>query len=91
MTNKFSDSQHQAIMSALFEGRKIEAIKLYREATGVGLAEAKSFVEGLEARLREENPGKFSVGSGKSGCGFMVLVLLLSPAGLLAISRCLWP
>lgn len=28
-------------------GRKIEAIKLYRLATGVGLVEAKAFVESL--------------------------------------------
>ena len=30
-------------------GRKIEAIKLYREASGVGLAEAKQAVEALAA------------------------------------------
>lgn len=30
-------------------GRKIEAIKLYREATGVGLAEAKNAVEAFDA------------------------------------------
>ena len=28
-------------------GRKIEAIKLYRDLTGVGLKEAKDYVEGL--------------------------------------------
>ncbi|OWK42416.1 hypothetical protein FRUB_04494 [Fimbriiglobus ruber] len=37
-------------MEALERGNKIEAIKLYREATGVGLAEAKVFVEDLPAR-----------------------------------------
>ena len=31
------------------QGRKIEAIKIYRELTGVGLAEAKSAVERMEA------------------------------------------
>lgn len=36
------------VMDALRHGRKIEAIKRYREETGVGLAEAKSFVEALE-------------------------------------------
>lgn len=29
------------------EGRKIEAIKLYRERTGVGLAEAKAVIDRL--------------------------------------------
>lgn len=38
------DSQ---ILVLLREGKKIEAIKLYREATGVGLKEAKDFVESL--------------------------------------------
>jgi ribosomal protein L7/L12 len=34
------------------EGKKIEAIKLYREMTGVGLKEAKDAVEGIEKGLR---------------------------------------
>ena len=33
------------ILRALQTGKKIEAIKLYREATGVGLKEAKEFIE----------------------------------------------
>ena len=32
----------------LQQGRKIEAIKLYRERMGVGLAEAKEAVEAME-------------------------------------------
>lgn len=49
-----------AICDHLFEGRKIAAIKLYREATGEGLKESKDFVDALEARLREESPEKFT-------------------------------
>ena len=41
-------AQRQAIIAALQAGNKIEAIKLCREATGLGLAEAKDFVERLE-------------------------------------------
>ncbi len=37
------------IRSLLQRGNKIEAIKMYREATGVGLAEAKAAVEAIEA------------------------------------------
>ncbi|NJN97033.1 MAG: hypothetical protein HC875_24520 [Anaerolineales bacterium] len=37
------------IRSLLQQGNKIEAIKIYREATGVGLAEAKAAVEAIEA------------------------------------------
>jgi ribosomal protein L7/L12 len=38
------------IQEALRRGNKIEAIKIYRELTGVGLAEAKQAVENLESR-----------------------------------------
>jgi ribosomal protein L7/L12 len=37
------------ILGLLQAGRKIEAIKVYREATGVGLKEAKDAVEAMEA------------------------------------------
>lgn len=40
------------VVEALRHGRKIDAIKIVREGTGAGLAEAKSFVEGLEHSLR---------------------------------------
>src|SRR5437764_14638715 len=39
-----------AVLDALRRGRKIEAIKLYREAAGVGLKEAKDYVEAIERR-----------------------------------------
>ncbi|MCT2398379.1 ribosomal protein L7/L12 [Novosphingobium mangrovi (ex Huang et al. 2023)] len=38
------------IEAAIAEGRKIEAIKLLREATGMGLKEAKEAVEAMERR-----------------------------------------
>lgn len=41
---------NQRITELMRQGRKIEAIKLYREQTGVGLAQAKEAVEALEAR-----------------------------------------
>lgn len=37
-----------SVVGLLREGRKIEAIKLYREQTGVGLAEAKAAVEAMD-------------------------------------------
>jgi ribosomal protein L7/L12 len=48
------------IKEALFQRRKIEAIRLYREATGAPLAEAKAGVEQLEASLRAAEPDKFA-------------------------------
>jgi ribosomal protein L7/L12 len=40
----------QAVAEALRNGAKIQAIKLYREATGVGLKEAKDFIEEVQRR-----------------------------------------
>jgi ribosomal protein L7/L12 len=39
------------IQEALRRGNKIEAIKIYRELTGVGLAEAKEAVEKMEKKF----------------------------------------
>ena len=40
------------IQQLVTDGRKIQAIKLYRERTGVGLAEAKDAIEAWEDRYR---------------------------------------
>ncbi len=40
------------IQDALRRGNKIEAIKLYREMTGVGLAEAKSAMDRAEQFIK---------------------------------------
>ena len=40
------------ILAALRSGNKIEAIKIYRELTDVGLAEAKDAIEKAERFLR---------------------------------------
>ncbi len=39
------------LVAALLAGNKIEAIRLQREQTGMGLAQAKAAVEGAEATL----------------------------------------
>lgn len=49
MAREVSDDVLGRIRAAIAAGNKIEAIKIYREASGVGLAEAKRFVEDLEA------------------------------------------
>lgn len=40
----------QPVVDALRRGKKIEAIKEYRAATGAGLQEAKDYVEELQRR-----------------------------------------
>ncbi|MCY3019047.1 MAG: ribosomal protein L7/L12 [Planctomycetota bacterium] len=56
------------IRAALADGRKIEAIKLYREFTGVGLKEAKDAVGKLEKELRAASPGKPTAPAVSKGC-----------------------
>ena len=60
----FSNAEEE-IVFLLEQGRKIEAIKLYREQTGTGLKEAKEAVEDI-ARRRGIQKG--------SGCFGMILV-----------------
>jgi hypothetical protein len=45
------DNEHPRVVAELQAGRKIAAIKEYRDATGSGLAEAKAAVEHIEAEL----------------------------------------
>jgi hypothetical protein len=47
------------IMEALKKGNKVEAIKLLREASGLGLAEAKQWIDRYEAaKLKVETAGR---------------------------------
>ena len=55
-TPVLTDAQLNAIADALRAGNKIQAIKLHRNATGLGLKEAKEEVEAIEAGLREKFP-----------------------------------
>ena len=76
--------QWQQIQAALFANRKIQAIKIYRQATGTGLKEAKDAMDAYDARLREESPDRFAPRA-KSGCFSMILLpLFLAAAGFTA-------
>lgn len=68
-----SEDQAQRMTEAIFAGQKIEAIKLYREATGTGLKESKGFVDDLEKQLRQECPERFT-SAARAGCGLVVLI-----------------
>ena len=86
MGNSPADPQHEKICEALFEGRKIEAIKLYRELADVGLKDAKDFVDALEARLKREQPERFKTPASGGGCtGLLVLI-----AGIIALAAVFW-
>jgi hypothetical protein len=86
MTDPLTKEQIAAIAGALARGRQIEAIKLYREATGVGLKEAKDFVDALIPRLLAEDPQKYATlaRTGGRGCAKVVLIALASCAAVAA-------
>ena len=76
-----TDETRDEINEAIFAGRKIEAIKLYREATGQGLLEAKEFIEKLTAKLQQEYPDKVPQPAG--GCGAAALLMVATGGALL--------
>ncbi len=71
------DETWAKIKLAIYEGRKIEAIKLYREVTSLSLKDAKDFIDKMEAEMREKEPQRFTHPPGSSGCS-VVLVLLVA-------------
>jgi ribosomal protein L7/L12 len=66
------------ILSLLEQGRTFEAIRLYRKKTGVGLKEAKDFIESLAADQSVVAPSK-------SGCLGVVLLLVLVPLAAIVL------
>lgn len=68
-----TEDQWREIQQSIFAGRAIQAIKLYREATGEGLKESKDAIDAYTARLRQERPEHFSADA-KKGCMGMILM-----------------
>lgn len=66
------------IEEALFKGKKIEAIKLYRDGTNLGLKESKEAVEKLEADLRLRMPEKFSAKPARNSCLIVLLAMVFT-------------
>lgn len=66
--NPLPEDKLAAIREAIFRKQKIVAIKLYREATGVQLVDAKNAVETMEAELRASAPDRFSTVESRGGC-----------------------
>jgi ribosomal protein L7/L12 len=69
---KLPEATWQRIKTALQAGGKLEAIKIYREETGLGLKESKDAIDSLEAELRRT--GGMPAKAAKTGC-FTVFVL----------------
>jgi ribosomal protein L7/L12 len=70
----FDDKLIQDVTEALERGQKLEAIKLYRDASGKGLRESKEFVEALIPGLLEKDPERFAkLAKQGGGCGAAIL------------------
>jgi len=63
----------------IFAGQRIAAIKMYKEATGLGLKESKDVIDALEKQLREECPDEFAHAA-KTGCSVVAVGVLLALA-----------
>jgi ribosomal protein L7/L12 len=87
MDNSLSDEDVQQIMDAVFAGRKILAIKFYRQATKSSLLDAKNFIEALQVRLWQESPERFSAPPDKAGCARASAVLVSVAVAIYALSR----
>lgn len=67
MTNELTPEQLTHVSNALYAGNKIEAIKLYRTATGKDLKDSKDAVEKLALELEALNPAMFAKQRRQSG------------------------
>jgi ribosomal protein L7/L12 len=68
----------QRLIDLLYAGKKIAAIKLYREQTGLGLKESKEAVEALAERR--------GISAARSGCLGVLMLLFSAALGLLVVS-----
>lgn len=60
MNPSIPEPSFEQIKECLFQGNKIEAIKIYRQFAASSLADAKTEVERLEDELRGATPEKFN-------------------------------
>jgi ribosomal protein L7/L12 len=82
VTSESVDSDLEAEIVGLLQGlKKIDAVKLYRERTGLGLKEAKDAVEAIAAA--HGLPG--AAGSGCLGVVLLLAIPLLSVAVIVGI------
>jgi hypothetical protein len=91
MPDPLTSEQLEQIHNDLFAGRKINAIKTYREATNVGLKEAKDAVEEMASELYQRSPERFTRDpNARGGCGTAVLMLIVVMAVAIAGIGTLW-
>ncbi len=73
------------IYQALAAGRRIEAIKLIREETGLGLAEAKEIADALSGRGTTETPPPPAMTEEGGASGLLAIVVAVLIAFLVYV------
>ncbi len=69
-----------AVIAAVDAGNRIQAIKLLREETGLGLREAKDIVDGLAAQrggLTDDSPGIVEHGGAAALIRMVIAIVIL--------------
>lgn len=71
-----SDELNQ-ILDLIFTHNKLDAVKVYKDSTGVSLLAAKKFIEDLTDQLKEDCPDQFKISTGNQlGCAGALLVFI---------------
>ena len=68
----------KAVIEAVEDGRKVVAIKLLRESTGLGLANAKVIVDRLAAEHARQHPSQTAIRADNSGRRIIALMALFA-------------
>ncbi len=76
---ELSEEQLDEISKDIIQGRKIDAIKAYREVTGLGLKESKDAIEAITRDLAKEHP-EILENQPKGCAGVLVFGLLMAYA-----------
>jgi ribosomal protein L7/L12 len=64
------------ILDCIFASKKLDAVKIYKESTGLSLMESKKFIEGVINRLNEDCPEQYQGGKGyQSGCAVLLVLI----------------
>ncbi|MDQ8179872.1 ribosomal protein L7/L12 [Pelagicoccus sp. SDUM812005] len=87
MPDDLNEDQMQRLAEALELNRKLDAIKIYREATGLGLKDAKDAVEKLHADLHQKYPDRYPEPSKSAGCSASAALLALAMGAIYLIAQ----
>ncbi len=85
LEDHLSREEIEKIEEELNAENKIEAIKIFRNFTGLGLKESKDNIEDHIRNLIERDPEKYGhlLSKGSTGCAGVFLIFLGSATGLL--------